>query len=292
MAGRKLDRFAVTVSGPDNRSQQVMDEAGRFTVDRLDPGTYEVRVEAEGGIAQTDVELESGETAKVELEVEGFGSLRGKLVDGSGKALAGMNVIVQGRSMNSASMMGMFGGGGPKTDSSGEFELDKIHPGTGTVTFMDPDGEGFASVGSTTYEIEAEQDLDLGTITGVKAGKDPVAERGELGLSTQVATFADRPLPPDAPDEGEGEGDTDDGDPSKRLWVRAVSVDGPAEAAGVEPGDEIISVRGVGVAGKGANAASLTLGASHVQVGEDVSIEIKRGGMTRRVTIVARPRGG
>ncbi|MEM6991486.1 MAG: carboxypeptidase regulatory-like domain-containing protein [Myxococcota bacterium] len=286
--GKALAEYTVAPQGPDVRSRHVKDEGGRFTIDRLDPGAYEVTIDGDGGSVVAEVVVEASETADADFELQAFATLRGKLVDAaSGEGIGGVNVVVQGRSVDPGAMLSMFSGGGPKTDSDGTFEVDRIRAGKGSIVFIDPDAEGFETVASSTFEVEAGEDEDLGTITGAKLGDVAAEDRGVLGLSTAVASFDARPLPPDAADDGD---DGDSGDTRQRLWVSAVDVDGPAAEAGIEPGDEIISIRDVGVEGTGASAAALTLGASHVRAGENVAIEIVRDSMGRRVSVRARPR--
>ncbi len=290
--GKPLAKYTLTVRGPDVRTRRINDDSGTFEIDRLDPGTYKVTVDAEEGVADQEVEIEASETKKLTLEIEGFGTLRGKLVDAAGEGISGVNVVVQGRSPDASNMMAMFSGGGPKTDDDGSFEVDRVRPGKGSISFVDPDASGFAPVGASSYELEGGGELDLGTITGIPAGDVAAEDRGDLGLSTMVATIGDRPLSPD--DDGgevtEETDETDEADTTKHLWVSSVALEGAAAAAGVEPGDEIVSIRGVDVDGQGAETAALTLGPGHVRAGEDVSIRIKRGSMTRKITIRARGR--
>lgn len=287
--GKAVSEYTISLQGPDVRSRRIKDGGGHYELTRLDPGLYEVVVDSSEGSVTAEVEIAAAQTATLNLKLDAFATLRGTLVDTvTGEPMGGMNVVVQGRAADPAAMLSMFSGGGPKTDDDGTFEVDRIRAGEGNVMFIDPDADGFQTVASAKFDVEAGADEDLGTISGVTTGDVPADARGDLGMSTRVATVAERPLSPDA-DDGE-EPDTDDGDDTKRLWVDSVEVDGPAAKAGVEPGDEIVSIRNVGVQGTGAAAASLTLGASHVRVGEDVSLEIRRGELGRRVTVRAQSR--
>lgn len=287
--GKALAQYTVTVDGPEVRSRVIKDESGRFSMTRLDPGTYEVTVDSDEGTVQASVEVEASAVADVAMKLEPFAKVRGKLVDANtGEGIGGMTIMALDRASDPTAMMSMFSGGGNKTDDDGSFEVDRIRPGKGSITFLDPDAEGWSTQAVARYEVEPGDDLDLGTINGVGTADVPVDERGHLGLSTRVATFAERPLPPDADD---GEDEEGDDDPTPRLWVNSVTVDGPASVAGVEPGDEIVSVRNVEVQSMGASAANLSLGAGQVRAGEAVSLEIRRDGMTRHVTVDARARG-
>jgi len=288
--GKALAEYNITVDGPEVRSRHIKDDTGRFTMSRLDPGAYEITVDSDEGTVQTSVDVEASVTAEVTLKLEPFAKVRGKLVDANtGEGIGGMTIMAVGRASDPTAMMSMFSGGGNKTDDDGSFEVDRIRPGKGSITFLDPDANGWSTLAVASYEVGPGDDEDLGTINGVGSAEVPADERGQLGLSTRVATFAERPLPPDADDGDDNEEDDDDATP--RLWVNSVTVDGPAQAAGVEPGDEIVSVRNVEVQSLGVSAANLSLGPGHVRAGESVSLEIRRDGMTRHITVDARARG-
>ena len=288
--GEALAEYTVTLDGPDVRSRQVKDASGSFSMDRLDPGTYEITVDADDGSVKASVEVEPSTTAEVTLKLEPFAKVHGKLVDAdTGEGLGGMNILAQGQANDPTAVISMFSGGGNKTADDGSFEVDRLRPGKGTVIFLDPDADGWSTLATVKYDLEPGVDEDLGSVNGVGGAAVPMGDRGQLGLSTRVASFAERPLPPDADDDG-GDQEGDD-DPTPRLWVNSVTVDGAAADAGVEPGDEIISVRNVEVQSMGASAANISLGSGHVRAGESVSIEIRRDGMTRHVTIDARARG-
>jgi membrane-associated protease RseP (regulator of RpoE activity) len=229
--------------------------------------------------------VKTGDDAEVKLELEGFGKLRGKLVDATGEPIAGMNVMVQPEKaqVSAKAVFSMLTGMGTKTDAQGRFEVDEVPPGKGEVSFVDGESFGGGSVAEAKYEVEGDGDEDLGTITGVRAGKVAKGERGELGLSTHVATFTKRPRPADADKDERAAPDE-----SERLWVMAVDIDGPAEQAGVEPGDEITAIDGQGVAGLGPRTAAVLLAPHNVRTGQDVRLEIDRDGSARSITVRAR----
>jgi protocatechuate 3,4-dioxygenase beta subunit len=284
-AGAKVDDVTVTVEGPTDRSKRAHN--GEFRIDRLEPGKYEVRARAKDGSAQTEVEVKTGESVDVKLELEGFGKLRGRLVDATGEPIAGMSVMVQPEKgdVNATQVFSMLTGAGPKTNDEGKFEVDEVPPGSGKVSFVDGGSMSAGEVAEAKYEIEGDGEKDLGTITGVRTGKVPKEERGDLGIATHVASFAKRPRPPDA--EKDDRPAPDDAD---RLWVMAVDIDGPADTAGIEPGDEITAIDGQGVAGLGASSAAMLLAPHNVRAGQDVSIEIDHDGSARTISVRAKPK--
>jgi uncharacterized GH25 family protein len=284
-AGAKVEDVTITVDGPTDRSKRA--HAGEFRIDRLEPGKYEVTARSADGFAQTEVEVATGDDVEVKLALVGFGKLRGKLVDTAGEPIAGMTVMVEPEKaeVSATAVLSMLTGRGPKTDEQGVFEVDEVPPGNGNVRFVDGDAMSGGAVASAKYTVEGEGDEDLGTITGVRSGKVAKGERGDLGLSTHVATFAKRPRPADAEKD-----DRPAPDENERLWVLAVDIGGAAEQAGVEPGDEITSIDGQGVAGVGAATAAGLLSSQNIRDGQDVSLELDRDGSTRTVTVRARPK--
>ncbi|MBK6923094.1 MAG: carboxypeptidase regulatory-like domain-containing protein [Deltaproteobacteria bacterium] len=283
-SSKPLEGLSVKLEGPVSRTKSVRDKAGAFRFDRLDPGHYELVAESKQGTAKGEVDLEEGKTATVTLEIRGWGKLRGLVVDGTGEPVAGLNVIAVGDgAVNSASMFSMFTGGGPRTDARGRFELDEVPPGDGNLTFVDPDDAGAGAAAEVKYHVDGGAEADLGTITAVRTAKVPVDERGDLGLRTRSASWSKRPRAKGAKDDREAPDEAD------HLWVFAVDIGGPAEAAGVEPGDEIVAIDGQQVSSLGAGTAARLLSRASVRDGQSVRLELDRAGSGQSATIVAKP---
>lgn len=288
-SGEPVREYTVSVQGPTSRQQQVHAPDGRFAIARLDAGEYEVVVRCGQGTAKAEVEIAEGGTTSVTLDVGGWGTLRGMVVDaGTGDPIPGLAITVMGDGGPSvSSLMGMFTGAGPKTDADGRFEVGEVPPGEGTIVFIDRDA---ASMGGTVaeadYQVDPEGEEDLGTITGVAPSYIPPEDRGELGLQVKVATHAKRPRAPTAThDEPEAALDQ-----RERLWVSQVAPGGPAALGGLVPGDEILAVDGSGVAGIGPGNAATLLSPRHVRAGDDVALEIDHDGRRHTVTITAKAR--
>jgi hypothetical protein len=285
--GAPVREYTVSVVGPSSRQQQVYAPDGRFVIARLDAGEYEVVARCSKGVAKAEVEITEGGTTSVTLDVGGWGTLRGVVVDaGTGDPIPDLSVTVLGDGGPSAgSVMGVFTGVGPKTDEDGRFEIGEVPPGEGKILFVDRDAAGMGGmVAQADYEVEAEGDEDLGTITGVAPSSVPASERGELGLVVKVARYAKRPRAPTAEDD-----ESQALDPSERLWVSQVTPSGPAALAGMVPGDEIVAVDGSDVAGIGATNAATLLSPRHVRVGEDVVLTFEHQGSRHTATIRAKP---
>lgn len=289
-SGAPVREYTIAVKGRSSREQQVYAPDGRFAIRRLDAGAYEVVARCSEGVAKAEVEIAEGGTTSVTLDIGGWGSLRGTVVDaGTGDPLPDLSITVMGEGGPSASsVMGVFTGTGPKTDADGRFEVGEVPPGEGRILFFDRDATGMGgTVAQVEYEVEPEGEQDLGTITGVAPSHIPPDERGTLGLQVQVATYAARPRAPEAEDDEEEAVF----DQRKRLWVSMVTPKGPAARAGLVPGDEIVAVDGSGVAGMGADNAAKLLSPQHVRVGDDVALEIEHDGSRNRVTLTAEARG-
>jgi hypothetical protein len=286
--GQPVREYTVSLQGPSSRQQQVYAPDGRFAIGRLDAGDYEVVVRCGEGTAKAEVEIAEGGTTSVTLEIGGWASLRGLVVDAStGDPIPGLSVTVMGDGGTSVgSVMGMFTGVGPKTDEDGRFVVGEVPPGEGKLMFFDRDAAGFGGrVAEVDYEVEAEAEEDLGTITGVAPSYIAPDERGELGLQVKVATYAKRPRAPGAEDD-EAEAALD---ASERLWVSQVTPAGPAALAGLVPGDEILAVDGSDVDGIGASNAATLLSPRHVRVGDEVALSFEHQGRGQSATIRAKP---
>ena len=282
------ERFTVTLEGTTPRTKQVFSKTGKFMVDRIDPGAYTVKVVSDDGVGEVKVEVEAGERVTADVELDAFGTLRGKVVAaGTGEAQPGLVLMAhpEGGQVDPSAGLSLLMGGAPRTGSRGAFEIDRIPPGKGTLLLLDMDATQGAR-GSVRYELDPGEDLDLGTVTAVAAGAVAMDKRGRLGLKTTVRNWTERPRV----------GDEEDAEPPadperERLWVRAVDIEGPADAAGVEPGDEVVVIGDQEVAGLGPGTAEGLLSPAQIEAGSDMTLELRRDGSPVRVTVTAAPRG-
>lgn len=287
---KTVAKYTLKLEGPTPRGKSIANDKGRFTLDGLDPGEYTVSVDCEDGVGSTTIEVERGKRGTADVELEEFGTVRGKVVNSAGEPLAGLMILVQpkGKSGQVSGGLEMLFGGGPKTDRSGAFEVDNVPPGEGEILIVDPDGSGGGGA-NAKYDVDAGGTSDVGTVTAIGAGDVPFAERGQLGLRTAVRDWPHRPLPP-ADDEGESDAEPPQDPERERLWIRSVVEDGPAFEADVRPGDEIVSIGGQDVAGLGAKTAAGMLSSSRVRIGENVSLVLDRDGSSVRATVTSRKR--
>lgn len=297
-SGKAVSSYTVEIDGPSKREKSVFAEDGTFLIDRIDPGEYEVRVTADAGVATAEAEVETGSHANVKIELEDWGTLSGEVVAvGTGEPISGLFVMVvpEKGGPDASQALAMFTGGGTKTSRKGKFEVGKVGPGKGQVIFLDREAAMSAggAVAAEKYEIEAGQELDLGTIRGVPASDIPADERGDLGFATTVATMAKRPRPPGSDEEAakkeaEEAQDAEGAEDAERLlWVLSVKGEGPAAEAGLEPADRILTIDGQDVSAMGTNAARTLLGKSHVRAGQTIKLQVDREGSTQSISITA-----
>jgi hypothetical protein len=297
-SGKAVTSYKVEIDGPNDRSKSVFAEAGTFVIDRIDPGQYEVRVTSDEGVATAEATVETGAHTSVNIELEDWGTLKGEVVAvGSGEPISGLFVMVvpEEGGPDPAQAMAMFTGGGTKTDRKGKFEVGKVGPGKGQVIFLDRDaavGAGGGAVATEKYEIEPGDTVDLGQIQGVPTSDVPKDERGELGFKTTVATMAKRPRAPGTDkDEAQKEADeekAEEGEEAERLlWVLQVNDGGPADEAGLEPADQILTIDGQDVSAMGTSSARTLLSKAHVRVGQTIKLQVERDGSKESISITA-----
>ncbi len=209
------------------------------------------------------------------------------MIDGrTGAPIAGMSLTArQGDSFETGAMFDMMLGKGPRTDATGRFEVPRIAAGKGTLQIFDGDMLEQRTVAELKFEVEAAAEQDLGTIRGVTPAKVPKAERGVLGLRLLVATDARRPRPPGTEALALKAPEADS--TPRHLYVLAVTIDGPADRAGLQPGDELLLIDGVTVASVGADSAEHLLSPTNIRRGQSLTLELERDGGRQSVTIDA-----
>jgi hypothetical protein len=282
LEGEPVSDYQLEARGPSLANKRINHPEGKFRLDRLDPGDYELFVRSDRGSGSAEVSLGEAGREQVKIELEPGGTLRGRVVgDKDGEPIAGLMIMVvgDGRISATAAASNLVTGQGPKTDRDGRFEIENVAPGKGSISFIDRDVQlsGSAELADVSYELDPGEELDLGEIRALQGDSVPSEERGDLQMRTRTATWADRPRPPGTKLEDEVPDEAAEADSRMRLWVTSIEVGGVAEAAGIAPGDEILSVDGQSVATVGAAMVKLRLSSSRVRVGQELSLELARG---------------
>ncbi|MEM7154885.1 MAG: carboxypeptidase regulatory-like domain-containing protein [Myxococcota bacterium] len=284
--GEPVREYSLELRGPSPRRQQIFDAEGRFSIERLDVGDYELIVGSADGTAHVEVDVLPGPPSPVTVEIGGWGTLRGVVIDAAtGDPVPDLAISVVGDGGSGThSVVGVFTGDGPKTDEDGRFEIDGVPPGQGQLFFFDRDAAGLGGVvAQADYDIDPEETHDLGTVSGVAPSHIDPEERGTVGLQVRVATYADRPRAP----RSEHDEERAVFDKTQRLWITRVTPYGPAALQGLVPGDEILAVDGTSVVRIQALNAARLMSPQNLRIGDDLELQIEHDGDRRTLTLVA-----
>lgn len=249
------------------RSDTFFRTGGAWSFAELPQGDYKLSVSAPEGTRTLDVSLASGEERSgLRVELAGKVTVRGTVVDLEGAPIPGVEVrISSGRSFR-------FGGdeGDNKhvSDAAGRFEVARAPVGAVRID-VSPGRGGPEAYGRANFAAQIEAGGAVVELPPIRLAKRQV-ERGDavgdLGLSL-------RPADPGA-------------DPMQAKHVVAlVRPGGPAAAAGLQVGDEIVRVGGQDVTGVN---AYLYRALTQVPVGAVVRLEVARGA-TLELTAAAPP---
>lgn len=236
--GGAPERFEVSVKDEKAgiyESDRYLRTDGTWTLTNLPAGTFEITVTAAEGNAKVEkVELTAGgEKTDVEITLVPRITVTGTLVDAeTGQPVPGLKVTISGGGGFS------FGGNDVKadqkdiSDAQGRFEVEDAATGKVSVMVMAPsftdDDYGWTWMQRRLPPEPSVQ--DLGTIELIKKRTERGQEQGDLGFKRK-----------------EDEPDTEPED--IRNVVAFVRPGGPAAAAGLKVGDEIVEVDGQGVTG-------------------------------------------
>ena len=250
-----VESFAPAGGGaPSVRSGAIKsfkDPTGAFALDKLAPGTYVLSYGAEGHAAQRSqqIELRAGEPRRdVKLQLFAGGAVEGVVTDGDGKPLADVSVafdVVSSARRAEAST---------KTGADGRYRLDGAPPERFSVRF---DKTGYRSrvVSGLTVDARGSVTRDVSL---------PALEDG--GPSSEVAGIGA------VLDQTRG-----------GVSLVAVHPGSPAEKAGLQRGDVLVSVDGKSA--RGLSVADLTQ-ALRGDAGSKVRISVTRqGGGNLEVTV-------
>ncbi len=268
-------------NGSSHNQEAVQRADGVFALDHLEPGDYTLTVKAEQGRLEHKLVLAAGQRGEVTLDLLPWARLRGVVLDErTGAPLAGLTLAARGGSFELGGLSALLGKG-PRTDATGRFEIARVSPGAGMLQVLD----GERLISEVKYDVEAGTEQDLGTLRGIVVAKVPKGERGLLGMRLVTASAARRPQAPgtvvEALKEKEAEG------VAKHVYVLAVTIDGPADKAGVRPGDALVTIDGKSVASIGTSHAEQLLGTDNIRAGQTIALEVERDGSTLTITVEA-----
>ena len=167
--GEPIEDFDLELSGPTEFARAYSDKEGAFTVRRLDPGQYTLKVRGGGGETEMPVEVTAGKATKVEVVLKGQVKVSGKLVDAQGAPIPDAMVVLSPRSEDDGdtNVSIRLGGGSmpPRTDEGGAFVIRTL-PGPFTLIALKP-GQGPLAMKPITV---ADDDLDIGELVAEPPG--------------------------------------------------------------------------------------------------------------------------
>jgi hypothetical protein len=185
-SGAPVGDFTVELEGPARRSQRFLAAGGHFTMQRIDPGTYDVIVTAAEGTGHAPAIVQAGQRTDVQIALVGHGKIVGRVVDAGGAPLAGAPVIAV-PSTGSGPLSIQLEGPPDTTGPDGAFAIES-EPGKQMLVVLG----GGGPVVMQPIDVASGATLDLGTITAKPHATPPGHGHG--------------PGPGPGPDPGPGSG--------------------------------------------------------------------------------------
>jgi len=149
--------FSVELDGPTRASRSFTD--GTFSFGRVDPGMYTLRVESSDGNAEAKVEVKQNQPATTDIALVANSIVVGKLVDGTGKPLAGLGIVLI-PDTGDGRLQIQLEGPPPQSGPDGAFRIEHRAEKSALVV-MSP-GHPFTKKG---LDLQPGKTLDLGAVT-------------------------------------------------------------------------------------------------------------------------------
>ena len=148
--------FSVAIEGPTSDTSSFTD--GSFEFPRVDPGDYTIAVTSSDGTGSATVHVASGEAGSADITLIANATVTGRLVDKTGKPIAGMSVaIIPDQPPGTLSIA--LTGPPPSSGPDGRFQVDG-KPGKMTLVVL-----GSPPTLKTGLPLEAGQTIDVGDVT-------------------------------------------------------------------------------------------------------------------------------
>jgi hypothetical protein len=151
--------YTVELDGPTTHRQRVRAADGRFRIDRLEPGTYQIAVNGPSGSGQATATVAVGSPAEVAIAVVANGRVTGRLLTADGAPVANVSVLAMPGKLDGH---GSFTMDGPPetTDAAGRFSLIAA-PGVYSLLALRPDASPRTDI---AFTIVAGQTVELGDV--------------------------------------------------------------------------------------------------------------------------------
>jgi hypothetical protein len=149
--------FSVALEGPTEARRSFTD--GAFSIGRVDPGAYIVRVTSSDGNGEARVTVQPSQPATVEISLVANAAVVGMLVDGAGKPVAGLPLVVVDDTGDGRVQV-MMEGPAPTSGPDGKFRVEHKAGKAALVVLAG----GPAPVMRKGLVLEAGKTFDVGAI--------------------------------------------------------------------------------------------------------------------------------
>jgi protocatechuate 3,4-dioxygenase beta subunit len=177
--------FSVELDGPTRAQRNFAD--GAYTFGRVDPGAYTVRVQSTEGSAEATVTVPPNQPATLDLTLAANAVVIGRLVDATGKPVAGQAIALIPDSGDGRLQLRVEGVA-PTTASDGSFRLEHRAERCAVLVMRPP--RPFTRRG---LALEAGKTLDLGTITLDAPGPGSAPQERRAPATPLLGERVDRP---------------------------------------------------------------------------------------------------
>ena len=231
--GGAPERFSASIWDKTTgfrRSDSFFRTNGAWSFAEVPRGSYELAVHAPEGTRKLEVPLAAGESREdLRVELAGMVRVRGTVVDLEGAPVPGVEVRI---SADGSVRLGQSEADRRHiSDATGHFEIDQAPVGVVSLVAAPPPGGDYEMAWSTVKIAGDHAEVTLPPIRVVKRRVAPGGAFGDLGYTIKRAGPADDPL-------------------ARRLVVAVVRPRGPAAGAGLQVGDEIVTIDGHEVTGE------------------------------------------
>lgn len=235
--GGAPEKFEVSLHEPSTgwrSSDRFFRTGGVFRFPEVPRGDYRVIVEAAEGSSSAKTSVGEGGRAEVQLELLPLLTVRGRVIDAaSSQPVPGMEVRIRARGQVQMFTPYDQTPRGQTSDAEGRFEVEKVAAGPVDAMVLPKDwvenGYGWSSI-ALELPTTGATSVELPPLRIAKKRRTENEAPGDLGLRLRPSTPGTEP--------GEA-----------KLIVGSVRPGGPAMRAGLQIGDEIVSVDGQDVTG-------------------------------------------
>jgi PDZ domain len=282
-----MGRYDATLLGPQDAELHVGDgEDGRFVSEGLPAGRYRLVITSPIGVAETELEVRSGETTRAELPLLRFAYVEGVVMDRV--THMGMPSVVVTSTPEDGKLSPSCPGYAV-TPFGGRFHL-RVCPGRlKVVVSAAPDvNPATGLLATASVEVGPGATVTIPALEALSIARlADASEVGYLGLGTVWGTATAH-----GPAVKRSEVPAEH---LHKLWIDHVTPGSPAEQGGLRVGDRVLAVDGreIGPDAYDAQMVQRMIGRGGVRVGQRLALRVRRGEAVVELVLVAvRPASG